>query len=596
MCRISYVLVVLFIALAQLAWAEENSALLDAREELAYEEMMSPNMEGSSPIANLHFLPGASASAATHSFSGVLSIPESVMITEPKAIEPKRFKGKSNQLFPDVQISFFTVDDRLVPVERGLLEGRSGKSPWQMLASPGRIWSEKGDQGYSRASFPFALTNKYENETYNGVATFLFNDSGVSYMRYQIVQQLTPYLVKSWFVACGHVKASCTPRKLDGIKKLKKDFARELKGRTPMRNWSELEKKYGSTKLAGFDAWTRPEWVITSGLIVDGVIYAKPAQTPYGDYPYPYEMRHGMWSVTKSMLGMVSTLRMAQKYGDEIFDYKIKDYLNVTAEHDGWEEVTIGDALNMATGAGGTGTMKIDPNDMMDGYFADLELYNGWYLAPSAQEKLTELFKGGNYPWGPGEHARYRDRDYFVLSATLQSLLQKKEGPDVSLWAMMKEEVYGPIGIRHMTAVASFEPDGRPGVLHMGYGLYMTLDDIAKVSGLLQNGGKHKGKQLLSAAKLAEALYETPVRGLPTGSSNKYGLNSYHMSIWHMPLKNEQGVEFTIPEMHGWGGILVALMPNGMTGFKIGNAGTQSLSMSEVANRLRPFERKEARH
>ena len=57
-----------------------------------------------------------------------------------------------------------------------------------------------------------------------------------------------------------------------------------------------------------------------------------------------------MFSVTKSLGAAVALLRLAQKYGDEVFDLKIKDYVPVTAGHDGWERVTFGDALNMATG------------------------------------------------------------------------------------------------------------------------------------------------------------------------------------------------------------------------------------------------------
>jgi len=41
------------------------------------------------------------------------------------------------------------------------------------------------------------------------------------------------------------------------------------------------------------------------------------------------------------------------------------------------------------------------------------------------------------------------------------------------------------------------------------HGLYPTIDDIAKLTTLLQHGGQHQGRQLLSAAKLAEALNTT---------------------------------------------------------------------------------------
>ena len=45
-------------------------------------------------------------------------------------------------------------------------------------------------------------------------------------------------------------------------------------------------------------------------------------------------------------------------------------------------------------------------------------------------------------------------------------------------------------------------------------GLYVTIDDVVKLTTLLQHGGQHQGQQLLSAAKLAEAL-ELPEAPLP---------------------------------------------------------------------------------
>ena len=39
-----------------------------------------------------------------------------------------------------------------------------------------------------------------------------------------------------------------------------------------------------------------------AGLVRDGVLYYQTAPTPYGDYPYPLEMRFGVRSVTKSVV------------------------------------------------------------------------------------------------------------------------------------------------------------------------------------------------------------------------------------------------------------------------------------------------------
>ncbi len=561
----------------------------DLRQKLTYEEMMAPDTSDTAPILNGYFMPSENAAEALHAFSGTLRIPELAMKTEPPEIEPGIINGRITQLFPGVTIEFFSDQGYLVPVVRDLLEPENGSNFWMIQFEPGRVWSEAGDKGFSRASFPFMLTGDIEGDAYNGVATFLYDKDSVSQLRYQVVQQSSPYFIKNFFVAWGHVPVEYHPDTVSGRDRLVREFGQELSDRIPWREWSELEASYDPAWFSDFDSSIDPALVTTSGLVIDGVVFARPSRTPFGDYPYPREMRHGVWSVTKSMLGMVAMLRMAQKYGDEVFDLKIRDYLEVTADHDGWDEVTFGDALNMATGMG-AGSHNIDPNNILDGYITgDEESYNAWYLAPGLDNMLAEVFKMPSYPWGPGEHARYCDRNTFTLAAALDSLLKSREGENANLWRMITGEVYRPIGIHHMSSKFTTEPDGSQGVPFLGWALFMTVDDIAKISMLLQNGGRHEGEQILSPTKLAEALYQTDQRGLPTGASNEFGDHSYHMSIWHTPYAGASGFTTSVPEMHGWGGMLVCLMPNGMTGFRLGNGGTRSLEMIEAADRIRPF-------
>ena len=584
----------LFIVLAcsLILWCGQLASMTfheQERAKLGFDEMMASELDDTSPIMNHYFMPVGPSARAKHTFTGTLSIPESPMHTDPTVIKPKTILRMKTRLFPGVDIDFVTHEDYLVPTQRNIVRSVNGKSFWQILVGPGRTWSEPADHGFSRASFPFSLTSTIENETYNGIATFLFNENKVSHLRYQIVRQLTPYFIKTWFVATGHEKVTYTPGTIANPQSYQRAFKQELADRTPLRPWSELAAKYDARIMNKIDGSIKPDRVLTSGLVVDGVIYAKPCRTPYGDYPYLYEMQHGMWSVTKSMAGMVIALRMAQKYGDEIFDYKIKDYLKLTAQHKGWDKVTFGDALNMATGIG-VGSNKTNPNHITDGYLSDTKNYDAWYVAPSNKEKLKYVFKNPNFPWGPGVHVRYRDRDAYTHSAAQHSLLKRRQGPDSDdLWGMMLKEVYNPIGIHHLTHNQTVEANNKPGVPHSGWGLYMILDDIAKVSKLLHGGGIHKGKQILSPSKLAEALYQTEKRGLPTGAASPYGVNTYHMSLWHKAYGTDNGKVISVPEMHGWGGIVVILLPNGITGFRIGNGGYNTFDLYEAANQIRPL-------
>src|SRR5262249_28541370 len=95
-----------------------------------------------------------------------------------------------------------------------------------------------------------------------------------------------------------------------------------------------------------------------------------------------------------------------------------------------------------------------------------------------------------------------------------------------------------------------------------------TIEDVAKLTTLLQHGGQHQDRQLLSAATLAAALYKTDARGLPSGARNRFGEGRYHLSFWSVPYRTATGCVFQIPKALGWGGNVVMLLPNGISAFR----------------------------
>lgn len=83
--------------------------------------------------------------------------------------------------------------------------------------------------------------------------------------------------------------------------------------------------------------------------------------------------------------------------------------------------------------------------------------------------------------------------------------------------------------------------DGGRGISLLESGLYPTIDDLAKLTTLLQRGDQHQGWQLLSATKLAEALYKTRPLGLPSSHDNRFGEGRYHLSFWSVPYRTSRG-------------------------------------------------------
>ncbi len=552
---------------------------LDERDRLTATDLMADLYQGVGPVYHDYFLPVGKSAPSLHKLEGILTVPEFKMQFD--SLEDASVSA-SRQYFPGFSLEFFTHEDYLVPATRDIVPSTGEESYWSIIVSPGRVWSEPGDDGMSRASFPFILVSDQYNQAHNGVATFLYDDTKVSSFYFQVVQETASWRrVDFW----GQSLMDYSPSAIKDRDTLAPEFASELSLQTPIRPWAELEEDHDPSLLSTFNDRFDPREISASGLVMDDTIYLLPCLTRYGEFPFCRYMRQGAFSVTKSMGAALAMLRLAEKYGEEVFDLKLEDYVEVTAQHDGWDDVTFRDALNMATGIGD------DPN--LQGVTAeeDQPRFDQFLEARSAQDKLDVCFSYGNYPWGPGEVVRYNSINTFVLSVAMDTFLKSKEGPEADIWDMVVEEVYEPIGIFHAPMMRTHEPDGSRGIPIFGFGLFPTVDDVAKVTRLLLNGGQHEGEQLLHPDKLAEALYQTEVAGLPTGDRNEYGDSMYHMSFWSMPYATVGGEFFLIPYMSGFGGNHVALVPNGMVAFRFTDAHIYGVeSMVKVAEGIRPWQ------
>jgi CubicO group peptidase (beta-lactamase class C family) len=564
------------------------------RQELTFTALIPGADAMEAPLDNRAFLPSSRAAPAHVPFQGTLHLKSADMNTDPATFTSRMILDRDTQLFPGVALGFFTHGDHLVPLDRNLIRAgslRSGGSYWDIMIFPGRVWSERGDQGWSRASFGFALASHLEGESHNGVATFLYDDRQVSRVRYQITTQTSPYYVVDFFDAWGRLDATYEKAPIDKLEELKADYAAELNDRFPRASWSELEARLGADILSGFGGSGDPDKIVTQALVMDGTLYQSPCKTGYGDLPYCDVQRFGIWSVTKTAVASVAMLGLAQKYNPEVFDLRILDYLDVKPPHDGWDEVTFGDALNMATGLG-EGSNVTEPNDSGDGY---LVRYDAWYTAESLEEKLIALLAATNHPWGPGEVFRYRDQDMFVLGAAMHGFLKAKEGPEANLWHFLLEEIYRPIGVRHAPMGLTLEPDGSVGTPQVEDCFYPTVEDLARITTLFQNDGMYQGRQILHKEKLRELLYQTDVRGLPYGSTSRPVAGTYHMATWHRPFEASEDCTVELSYMSGWGGQKVVLLPNGLSAIRVSRAepgdsgASDPTGMARVGHRIRPL-------
>jgi len=541
------------------------------------------------PVANAAFAPGEGASSAPE-FAGVLKIKATPMQTLPALTQPI-IQGRDTRIFPGIELEFFTLGDILVPVERGEMvrESAAGATPsyWRIIPQLGRVWREPQDGDWSRAAFPVMLVNDTENHAHQGLATFLYRPGEVSRVMLQFIQQTGPYLIKQYFVAWGFAPAQYAPGDAAKLAARRTQVQAELADRLPAKPFSELVKTVPPGTLDNFGGPLYPKWRVAGALVMGGTLYYQEADTPYGPYPYPLEMRFGVRSVTKSVFAPLALLRLAEVYGPWVLTLKVGDY--VQGLDPKWRRVRFVDAANMSTGFGGTGSTKTHPNDIFDGYLGGD--YDAWYTAPSFADKIKQIAANLHpYPWEPGTVMRYRDQDYFLLGAAIQGFLKSLRGTQADLGEMVQNEVFTPIGIHQAPVVRTREAQGRDGLVWCNAGYYPTLDDLAKIALLYQSLGAHDGVQILNRELTADlmagrdAIVKNADASIgpvaqPLSTSTEDG--KYKMGFHFLRYVNPVGTVEYLPSMHGSGDNEVILYPNRMVSIVMAKASLEVLGPAE---------------
>jgi CubicO group peptidase (beta-lactamase class C family) len=530
------------------------------RTKLTFSTLIDSEEPAAEPIHTSYFSAfGHSTGPAHHVFQGRIEFGPSRVVGRPAGNQGFRTYPD----FPVISLDFFTVDDGLVPQERHSLITRGADSPWDLIVEPGRVWSEAGDNGWSRAAFPFALVEKQGTLLRNGVATFVYNADKMSPIHFQIGKEST---------AIGHldlwglVQASYMPDSPPELQAWIDAYSREVTDRIDIHPWSELEARFGAELLGQYDGNRIRRHISQSGLIIDGETYSSDCHTRYGPQPYCRYMRHAVFSVTKPLLGWLTTLRMAQKYGMEILQYKVSDFVELKTDNRHWNDVTFEHLLSMVSGIGDFEPTRVSHSVETLGPSSDVAMLR----AATSKEKLAVVERTGFYPWGPGEVFRYSRYDPFILALALSELHRSKEGVDADLWEMMNLEVFRPIGIANLPIRQTQADEQESSVPFFSNGAFVTLEDVAKIEALIRADGNFDGQQILPAELLKESFDGTvEKRGYPTGWINNTGEESrYFRYFWYGLYSSTTGCKVRAPLMSGWGGNAVLIMPNGITALR----------------------------
>jgi len=505
-------------------------------------EDLTIGFESNSPLAEEILMRPGDASEPKHVFNGRLELIGEGYIGE---IELLRGSTGIEPYLPEFDFEFVQVADFLVPLNRGLIH--TGHDQWNYFLEPGRVWYEQMDGEFSRASFPFALAWVGSNAIHNGTMMFLFNDTEVSKVWYQVTQETAISIRADMW---GLLDAKYHPEEVENAQELRTAFVNELSEVVPTKPIEDLASDYKGVDISAFGDGVSPEAMTWYGFVKDGVNYLGGCQTRYGKYPYCEYMRAPSYSTAKSAFVSVALMRLEQKYGDGVSQLKIKDFVPESAYSIGnWSNVTFDHVLDMATGNYETSARMVDEEH--------------WDTDPFWNEEYYEPRIKAAFSWphsaAPGTTWVYRTFDTFIVTRAMHNFLKSQEGEDADIFDFVVEEVYKPLDMGPgVFSTLRTKDDNWHGQPVGGYGLWWIPDDLAKITTFMnKDSGMIGGVQILHPDLLDDALQRDPAdRGVRRDGNGRYN-NAFWADSYDL------GCAVWVPHWYGYSGIVVALMPNG---------------------------------
>ena len=537
-----------------------------SRRLLTHDELLG-NAQPAGPVDDGAFAVPGGAAPPTQSFEGRLRLLDTSAAGSARILRnPLGYdvSASSPQVhLPPFSFEFVQNGSHLVPAKQGL--AITGSPAWNYIIGDGRVWREKGDSGYMRASFPFALVERNQNCVHNGEMTFLFNrraTPNVSNVRYQVTQETCLYFK---FDLWGQVRAEYTPGAVANAASMANAAAEEASTRLPAKPISELPKDYPAAQVdvRNFTrAFHSAADITTFGVLINGVNYVSDCPTRYGRYAFCEQMRLPSYSLAKSAFAGLSLMWLGQKYGTGVYHRLIRDFVTESAAGGDWNSVTFANAADMATGNYVRPEREADegaPEEM------------AFFEAEPLADKLTLAFRQFPHGAAPGSRWVYQSHATFILTRAMSVWLRQRGGGD--LFDTIRDSVYAPIGVSLGGRTTLRTDNSAAGQPFGAYGLFLTQDDIARIGRLLNDDeGRIGGRQVLEAARLRESLFRTPDPsglGLPVPDLDAPAVGDtfrYHNLFWakHMTPAEfpRYSCDFWIPFMSGYGGNIVLLLPN----------------------------------
>lgn len=496
----------------------------------------------SEPVSMQAFAPPDKITTPTTSYSGTLRFEG----TQAAGFELLRDSFNYSQTadtldkLPAFNVNLVQDGTDLIPTLRG--PQANDHPDWEWIIEPGQIWHR--EDSHVRASLPFALQERNANCVHNGMMAFEIDPNGdTSALIFQIGSETCAYMQ---FNLWGSAPMSFETEAVPHADTVIRDYHSEVAHRLPTRPLSELSFR----NQLGHSDEVAPGAITALGYMKDGTHYVSTCPTRLGDYPYCNVLDLPSYSWAKSMVAGLASMRLEKLYPGAMRS-QIADYVPAC---DDWDGVTFQHALDMATG-------RYD-SDVYDEDEASEDTRQ--FFLTNRHDRKIDIACNYDRQSPPGETFVYHTTDTYILGTAITAFLREQTGrSDADIFDDLIDPVWTSLGLSPVARQTRRTYDNEAQIF-AGWGLTLHRGDIAMIAKLLHDDGMINGEPMLDPAMLADALQQ---RTAPVGLRAVVDSQRYKNGFWAWNAGANVGCEddIFVPAMSGYGGLTLALMPNGQT-------------------------------
>ncbi|OLF75243.1 hypothetical protein AWH62_05300 [Maricaulis sp. W15] len=507
---------------------------------------------GNGPLGNAlssrAFMRPDNAGPLDSTIAGRLSLPPVATVDGFRVHHDEFDYGAEPGMFtlPRLDTDIVSDGSALIPRVRG---PQAGEHPhWEWIVEPGQAW--RAADGRVRAVLPIALQERNANCVHTGWLSFEPSETGAeatailvmgaetcAYFQFDLWTRL-PVLFEPGSIVAADADL------------LRIRYRDEIDNRLRRRPIADLVERYGDVDIEAFGSplEVSPEAMTVYGLLASDDLYTGGCETRFGPDPYCATLPLPSYSLAKSMVASLGLMRLEQIHPGARHAY-IADHVPACSGRR-WQGVTFEHALDMATGLYTSSEYNRDEDDPTLWAFMSQTTH-----AARIDSACSLHARRSN----PGSEWVYHTTDTYILGTALQAFWRDHSGrADADFYDDLLVPLWREIGLSPLADQTRRSYDGARQPVS-GWGLTLHLDDIMRLAAYLNE--PHAAERL-DPDMLAAALQRDPAdRGLPAGDDSQ----RYQNGFWAWNAGPALGCtdDAWIPAMSGYGGITVALIPNG---------------------------------